>query len=90
MRITKSLSIRKIGDEYLALETSNDNTVDFTNAFSMNETAFFLLDSFKNKDFTEDDLVNILLNNYDVTEDIARQDVRSIVENLSSAGVIIK
>lgn len=52
-----------------------------------NETAAFIVDCLK-EDVTEDEIVRRILDTYDVSEDRARNDVRTILDKLKSIGAI--
>ncbi|MCH5300498.1 MAG: PqqD family protein [Ruminococcus sp.] len=53
-----------------------------------NETAAFIVDCLKT-DTTEDAIVDSLLAEYDVSREIAVQDVRDILEKLHGIGAIV-
>ena len=52
-----------------------------------NETAAFIVDCLKN-DITESEIVDALLENYEVERSIAKKDVRKILDKLESIGAI--
>lgn len=64
--------------------------VDFSKIISLNSTATFLWESVVGKDFTEDTLTDLLLENYEVSRELAAKDVRNLIEQLDKAGVLEK
>lgn len=89
MKIKEDLLIRKVGSEYLSIQSVNESHTDFTNAFSMNESAYFLINKFKSKEFTEEDLVCALTEEYEVYRDKALVDVKKLISELMSIGIIL-
>lgn len=88
MKISNNLSIRKIGSEYLGLNVNNSSNLDVTNAFSMNEVSYFIIQSFICKDFTEEDVVQLLINNYEVSSEEAKKDVSILISKLKDINLI--
>ena len=54
----------------------------------MNETSAFLWNNIQGKEFTHDDLVDLLTETYQVDAQKALEDVTRLVENWKSAGII--
>ena len=64
-------------------------SVDFTKLISLNESSLLLWNTMKAKgDFTERDLTEALLNEYEVDEATAAKDVRTLVERMKEEGII--
>lgn len=87
MKIKENLSLRKIADEYIMITDIGDN-LDYTKAVSLNETAVYLIEASMGKDFEIETWVNLLLERYEVTPDIARKDVANLVDSLKQNGII--
>lgn len=87
MRIKDTLTLRKIADEYIMI-TEQGNSVDYTTAIALNDTAVFLIQSTEDKEFTAEDWVQLLTENYEVEEEIARKDVDSLIASLHEIGII--
>ena len=62
--------------------------VNFNKIISLNGSAAWLWENVIGKEFTEKDLVDLLLSKYDVTEEVASADVHTFVSNLMEGGVI--
>lgn len=88
MRISNRLSVRKVGNEYIGIKVVESDNIDVTNAIGMNETSYFIVQNFIDKDFTEEDVVSFLLDNYDVSLDLAKKDVSNLISKLKSIDLI--
>ena len=53
--------------------------VNYSKLITLNDTACYLWEAVEGKDFSNDSLVALLLEKYDVSEDIARKDVEALV-----------
>ena len=65
-----------------------ENNIDFSKLISLNESSLLLWKRMEQGEFTEDDLVNLLLEEYDVDEATARRDVEAIIEQFRKEEVI--
>lgn len=88
MRISNRLSVRKVGNEYIGIKIVESDNIDVTNAIGMNETSYLIVQNFVDKDFTEEDVVSFLLDNYDVSLDLAKKDVSNLISKLKSIDLI--
>lgn len=82
------LSVRKVGNEYIGIKVVESGNIDVTNAIGMNETSYLIVQNFIDKDFTEEDVVSFLLDNYDVSLDLAKKDVSNLISKLKSIDLI--
>ena len=62
--------------------------VNFNKMLSLNESAAYLWKAVEGKEFTKEDLVNLLLEKYEVSEEQAAKDVDHLTETWSKEGVI--
>lgn len=80
MKIKEGFEIQNVCGEYIIVPAGVEN-VDYSKIISLNETAAYLWESVAAKvSFTIDDLVELLLAEYEVEEEIAREDCELIVE----------
>lgn len=80
MKIKKGFEIQNVCGEYIIVPAGADN-VDYSKIISLNETAAYLWENVAAKDaFTTDDMVALLLAEYEVEESIAREDCEMIIE----------
>ncbi len=86
MKIKENFLLRKISDSFVVVPVG-DAVVDFSGLINLNESGAFLFERLQ-KGADEDDLVNALLGEYDVTEEIARADVRGFIKKAREADVL--
>ena len=87
MKAKKGFNLRSICGERVIVAEGKEN-IDFSNIISMNETSAFLWNNIQGKEFTHDDLVDLLTETYQVDAQKALEDVTRLVENWKSAGII--
>lgn len=79
MKIKEGFEIQNVCGEYIVVPTGAEN-VDYSKIISLNETAAYLWNGVSGKEsFTTDDMVQLLLEEYDVEENIALEDCELIV-----------
>lgn len=87
MKIKKGVNLRKIaGESILMLQC--EKGVDMTKVISLNPTSELLWNNIVNIEFSIDTIVNILLDNYDVSREEAQRDAQKWVNTLKSCDVI--
>lgn len=80
MRLRKDLEVRQVGEDYVIIEP-DQGMMDFSKVYTLNETAAWLWNSLKNKDFTVDDVVKLLMEEYELTDN-DHKTVEADAENL--------
>lgn len=87
MKLKDNLSIRKIGDDYIMVSESG-STLDYTRVISMNDSAAYLINETKGDVFTKEDLVNNLIEKYDIDKKTAEADVQKLLDKLQKEGLL--
>lgn len=87
MQLKENLTIRKIGDEYMMVSGS-DQGLDYTRVISLNSTAAFLIGEVQQKQFTSEDWIELLLEEYEIDRERAEADVQKLIEKLDKEGLI--
>lgn len=88
MKIKKGLEIQNVCGEHIIVATGVEN-VDFSQIISLNETAADLWKGVAGMEsFDIDDMVKILLDEYDVEEEVAREDCVIIAERWREMGLL--
>ena len=88
MKIKNGFVLRQVCGENVIVGEGLE-AIDFGKLLSLNETATWLWEQAEEMgDFTIDSLVAKLLEEYDVTEDVARNDVSNIVNEWLKLEVI--
>ncbi len=87
MRIKNGFELRKICGENIIVAHGLDN-IDFTKVISMNESAADIWNSVFDRDFTVEDMVKALLDNYQVDEKQAVEDSEALLKQWIEAGLV--
>ena len=78
MKIKEGFEIQNVCGEYIIVPAGAEN-VDYSKIISLNDTAAYLWENLASKaSFTIDDMAQLLLAEYEVEEDIAREDCEMI------------
>lgn len=87
MRIKQGFRLRELGGDYILIGESVE-LVNFNNLITFNETAAFLWQKVEGREFDVDTLTQLLLNEYEVAEDIARKDAQDTIYDWQEIGII--
>ena len=80
MKIKDGFEMQSVCGEYIIVPAGSEN-VDYSKIISLNETAAYLWENVVTKEsFTIDNMVELLLAEYEVEENVAREDCEMIVE----------
>jgi len=79
--------LKSVCGEYVIVATGRKN-VDFSRLVSLNESAATVWEAVVGKDFEIDDVVKVLLDNYEVDEATARQDAEKLMASWAEVGLI--
>ena len=87
MKTKKGFNLREVCGEFIIVAEGIEN-IDFSRIISMNEPSAYLWQKVQDKEFDEDLLTNLLLEEYEVDEATARSDAKALVEKWLEAGII--
>lgn len=87
MKTKVGFNLRQICGENVIIAEGEEN-IDFSNIISMNESSAYLWKKIQDKEFSEDDLVKLLIEEYEVDEVTAKSDISSLVKSWLDAGII--
>ncbi len=87
MRIIDGFKLRKLGKDYIVVGEGLAQ-VNFNKMVSLNSTAAYLWESVDGKDFSEDDLVQLLLDKYEVEPEVARKDAAALAATWKETGLV--
>lgn len=93
MKAKKGFKIRKICGQNLIVAEGKEN-IDFSSIISMNESSALLWNAIQDKEFTTDELADILQNNYEIDEHTplprkqAMDDASSLVNEWIKIGIV--
>ena len=95
MRTKKGFRVNEICGSHVIVAEGKEN-IDFSDIISLNDSALLLWNSVEGKNFTIDDLADILVNNYEIDDNtplpraIALKDAQELVDQWLNAGIITK
>lgn len=87
MKIKEGFILRKICGEYVVVGEGLAQ-VNFNKMLSLNASAAYLWEQIGGKEFTKEDLVQLLLDKYEVTEEQAAADVDKLLAIWLEQGVV--
>lgn len=88
MKTKKGFRLRELGGDYILIGESVE-LINFNNLITFNEAAAYLWQNVEGKDFDVETFTQLLLAEYDVTEDIARQDAQATIKDWKEVGIIV-
>ena len=86
MKIKENFILRKVADTYVVVPVSS-MTLDFNGIINLNETGAFLFGLLQ-KGATKEELLEKLLEEYDVTEEKASADIEVFIGNVKDADIL--
>ncbi|MBD9272098.1 MAG: PqqD family protein [Prevotella sp.] len=87
MKAKPGFNLRVVCGENIIVAEGEEN-IDFSNIISMNESSAYLWQNIQGKEFTHEDLVGLLTQEYEVDEVTALKDVKALTELWLQAGII--
>ena len=88
MKIKKGFQLQNVCGEHIIIPAGEEN-IDFSHIISLNPTAEYLWEKIAEKaEFTIEDMVQLLLDEYEVEADVALEDCKLIAERWAEMGLI--
>ena len=88
MKTKKGFRLRELGGDYILIGESAE-LVNFNNLITFNEAAAYLWQKVEGKNFDVETLAQLLLDEYEVSEDIAREDAQATIDDWMELGIIV-
>ncbi len=88
MRIKEGFKLRTLCGEYIVVG-EGINVVDFNKMLTLNDSAAWLWEQVQGRDFTSEDLVSLLTDKYDVSQERASADVDKLLQTWQQEGIVI-
>ena len=88
MKVEKEIVLREIAGDYIVIPTGK-TVLEFNGLISMNEVGVSIWKMLQ-RDVTLDDLVRGILDEYDVEESVAREDIQEFLDKLEAGGILTK
>ena len=87
MKAKKGFNLREVCGEHIIVAEGKEN-IDFSNIVSMNESSAYLWGKIQDKEFVSEDLQKLLTEEYEVDEETALKDAKTITQQWEKAGII--
>lgn len=87
MRIDKSFVLREIAGEYIIIPTGR-TALEFNGLITVNDIGMELWEMLQ-EDVTFEELLKGILDEYDVDESTAREDIQEFLDKLISGGILV-
>lgn len=88
MKVKKGFKLNSVcGQNFLV--PMGEGNIDYSKLIALNESSLLLWKRMEQDDFSTDDLVNVLLDEYEVAEDVAIKDVARIIELFKNENIIL-
>ena len=88
MKIDPRKKVRHVAGEDIVVMQA-DGMADMTRVVAFNESALMLYNRLKDREFTLDDAVQALLNEYDVDAETARRDAAEWLQTMNDNGMLL-
>ena len=88
MKIEKEFVLLEIAGEYISIPTGK-TVLEFNGLITVNEVGVSLWKMLQ-QDVTQEDLVKGILDEYDVEESVAREDIQEFLDILVKGGILTK
>lgn len=87
MRIKKDFTMQKVGGSYIAVAVG-ETSKTFHGMVRLNDTGAFLWQKLSEAEVTEEELVDALLDEYEVDRETAVRDVAALTKQLKDGGIL--
>lgn len=87
MRLKPNFELQQVCGENVIIAQGREN-IDYNRIITLNESAALIWRAAEGRDFEVEDLVNVLLDEYEVDAEQARQDIDTILAQWHSADLL--
>lgn len=88
MQIKKGIVLNKVCGEHFLVPMGEEN-IDFSKLIALNESSLLLWKRMEQGPFEVDDLVKIILDEYEIDEATARNDVASLLDQFRAEDLLV-
>ena len=88
MKTKQGFRLRELGGGYILIGESAE-LVNFNHLITFNEAAAYLWQQVEGKEFDAETLTQLLLAEYEVSEEIARRDAQATLEDWKEVGIVV-
>ena len=87
MKINPKYKLRTLAGENVVF-LQGEVEVKTSKLITLNEASVFLWNSFKDRDFSVDDVINLILSEYEVDAETAHKDAQEWIDSLKNCGIL--
>ena len=87
MKIKKDYVIKTIGEDIVVVPIK-DEAISFNGIITLNKTGKFLFESLQKQDLSKEELLESILDTYDVSEEKASQDIDVFIKKCKKQGLM--
>ena len=87
MKIKSEYKVRQIAGENVVILQGCGNS-DLTQIITLNDSALLLWNQLEGKDFSVEDAVAVLCENYEVQESLAKSDAEAWIKRMQECGLV--
>lgn len=87
MKIKSNYKLREIADATIIVKQGTRD-IDLTHIISLNHSAKFLYEKFCGKEFTTEDVVNVLEDTFHISHERAEKDAKIWIESMKECQII--
>lgn len=87
MRQKEDLVLRKVGKQYLIVDT-RDGRADMSDVYCMNESAAMIWEKMSEREYSVKELAEWLCSEYEVDMDVAVKDVETQIDEWKKFGLV--
>ncbi len=88
MKINPIYKVRKVAGENIIL-LQGKTSEDLTRVVAFNDSALLMWNELMGKEFSLDDAVQVLMDNYEVEEPVARADAQKWIDNIRENNLLL-
>ena len=88
MKTKQGFRLRELGGDYILIGESAE-LVNFNHLITFNEAAAYLWQQVEGKEFDAETLTQLLLAEYEVSEEMARRDAQATLEDWERVGIVV-
>ena len=86
MKLEKEFVLREIAGDYVIIPVGK-TVIEFNGLITVNEVGVSIWNMLQNE-VTFDQIVQVILNEYEVEESVAREDIREFLDQLIDGGIL--
>lgn len=87
MKIKQGFELRDVCGEKVVISSGIEN-IDFDHMVALNESAAYLWEKIADRDFTPEEMAELLCKEYDVAPDTAQADAQELLDSWRESGLI--